>query len=349
MLQVLFPGGNVAVFGSGTQSLSVALSSAVARRAPNEREVIIPAYGCPDLVSACVQAGVEPRLVDIAATGWGYDLDALQRAAATKVAAVVAVNLLGVGDDRVALHSVLRDRDIRIVHDSAQSLPHQSETWCGDIILSFGRGKPLNLLYGGALISFSRHESPTATGISRGLLDSRASALAFNILTHPRVYNWASRAPMFRVGETRYKTPAGIEVLSETFLARLGAALREHAANNAPNPWLEVVNEWATAGVVALSDCAALAGRRLLRMPLLARDREHRDRLVARLNVHGLGASPMYGVSLPCVDGLPRSAAEQGPFPNAERLAARFFTLPTHADVSVKHVAAADSCVRSLG
>jgi dTDP-4-amino-4,6-dideoxygalactose transaminase len=348
LLQQLFPGGHVALFGSGTQSLSVALSSAVAGRAPDEREVIIPAYGCPDLVSACVLAGVKPRLVDIAATGWGYDPESLDRALTAQVGAVVAVNLLGVGDGRDVLHGVLRNRDIRIVHDSAQSLPQQPEAWSGDIVLSFGRGKPLNLLYGGALVSFSRREPTAAAGAARGLLDSRASALAFNMLTHPCVYHWASRVPMFKVGETRYKAPAGIEVLPETFLPRLGAALREHAAHDAPNPWLQVISEWAAAGVVSLSDSAALAGRRLLRMPMLARDREHRDRLVALMNAHGLGASPMYGVSLPRVAGLPQSAAEQGPFPNAERLAGRFFTLPTHAYVTAQHVAAADACVRSL-
>jgi dTDP-4-amino-4,6-dideoxygalactose transaminase len=114
------------------------------------------------------------------------------------------------------------------------------------------------------------------------------------------------------------------------------------------NPWLLVIDEWASKGVIPLCKSSTSANVRLLRMPLLARSRGHRDRLVALLNLGGLGASPMYMTSLPKVAGVPQSVLAQGPFPKADRLAERLFTLPTHASVNDRHVAIVDRCIQRL-
>src|SRR5262245_23054839 len=67
---------SLGLYGSGTEALAAALCEArrLARTPPGVRpEAVLPAYGCPDLVSACVFAGVHPRLVDNAPGRWGYD------------------------------------------------------------------------------------------------------------------------------------------------------------------------------------------------------------------------------------------------------------------------------------
>jgi dTDP-4-amino-4,6-dideoxygalactose transaminase len=69
----------------------------------------------------------------------------------------------------------------------------------------------------------------------------------------------------------------------------------------------------------------------LLRYPLLATDRDSRDRLVSRLDQAGLGASRFYGCALTQMAGLP-AVSSPGAL-SAEDFAARLLTLPVHADV----------------
>lgn len=344
----LFPAASVELLSSGTQSLGLAISRAACRRRSDARKAIIPAYGCPDLVTACIQAGVEPRLVDVAAEGWGYDPDALHGAVAEGCVAIVAVNFLGVGDDFRTILDATHGRDVPIIHDSAQSVPTTRESWVGDIVLSFGRGKPLNLLYGGALVSSATQQRTEIPARRSRLLDSRAAAVAFNLLTHPFVYHWAKHVPLFQVGETRYRPPSELERLPDSAFSRIGAALEEYLDREWENPWLQVIDEWASKGIIPLCKSPASANVRLLRMPLLARSRGHRDRVVALLNQGGVGASPMYMTSLPKVAGVPQSVLRQGPFRNADRLAERLLTLPTHVSVNDRHVAIADRCIQKL-
>jgi dTDP-4-amino-4,6-dideoxygalactose transaminase len=344
----LFPGSSVELLGSGTQSLGLAISRAAIRGKAKTRRVIVPAYGCPDLITACIQAGTEPKLVDVASCGWGYDPEGLRSAASDGCIAVILVNFLGVGDNRESTLGVLRGLEVPVVHDSAQSMPTTPEKWEGEIVLSFGRGKPINLLHGGALISYDPRESDSLPFGRNGLLGSAAMAIAFNLLTHPLIYCWVEHVRTFRVGETCYKPPSELTQLPESSFARVGAALKDYLDRRWENPWLPVVDGWASKGVVPLCTSATRPSVRLLRMPLMAPSRAHRDKLVSLLNSRGLGASIMYGSSLPNVAGVPQTVLAQGPFRNADRLADQLFTLPTHANVRDKDVSLADHCIRTL-
>src|SRR5450755_3177616 len=97
-LSEAFPGYETTACGSGTQALALALQT-VARNAQSRApEALLPAYGCPDLVAACLHAGVRPRLVDTAAGAWGFDVEKLGETVSSDTVALVAVNLLGTGD-----------------------------------------------------------------------------------------------------------------------------------------------------------------------------------------------------------------------------------------------------------
>jgi dTDP-4-amino-4,6-dideoxygalactose transaminase len=340
------------LYGSGTQALAAALQAARLRRPTGRPEAILPAYGCPDLVSACRFAGVVPRLLDNAPGQWGYEISALEAALTDNTVAVLAVNLLGVGDQAAMFASRLRARGIALVQDSAQYLPDRSAPdWQGDfVIFSFGRGKPLNLLGGGALLSREPLPGPGNTLQSAALQRASLKTLAFNLATHPRVYWLASRLPGMSVGATRFHELTQLETPPIAARATLAAAYESFARqeNYSSRPWESVVRAWAVLGIQPL--CGAGnpgADAQRLRLPLLARDMHHRDQLVAALDAAGYGASKMYQVPLPNVEHVPADVASQGPFPNARDLAARLFTLPTHELVDTAVIRAADTVVRA--
>ena len=360
-LDTSFPGKTVRVCGSGTQALAMALLDAKTRASVAMPEVILPAYGCPDLVAAGVYAGVRPRLVDTAPGQWGYDLGALPAALSASTVAIVAVNLLGTGDQAPELCKIAATHGVALIQDSAQHLPQDfAAPWLGEyVVLSFGRGKPLNLLRGGALLhapartaAFASVKVRSMTGLKQSPAVRRLESLAFNIATDARVYGWSRKLMGGSVGRTQYKLLEALEEGSPHFRAYVESALAgyRHDAGYDAGIWSAACKGWAEDGIEPLV-CAsshATAGMLKLRLAMLARDRRTRDQIVAALDSRGLGATGMYGESMEKLAGVPVEVASQGPFPNADDLAGRLFTLPTHSGVTGQTVRLTQATLRQL-
>lgn len=346
----------VTLYPSGTAALAEAIAQSAARRSASAPEVIIPAYGCPDLVAACVHASVRPRLVDVAQSHWSYDGEALRSNLSSNTVAIIAVNLLGVGDGSAELIRLCQARHIPLIQDSAQHLPRETAQWPGDyVVLSFGRGKPLNLLHGGALVAppGNRDTASSARPVHytarARLLDSRAAALAFNGLTHPVIYRIFSALPGTGLGEVFYKPLTSLSLLPESVWQRVTTAFELYLQRPSyrRDIWSPAIEEWSELGIVPLASPGTPLPVEPLRLALLAPDRAARDALVDALNRAGLGASRFYVSALPGVTGIPEVVKRQGPFPNANVLADRLFTLPTHSLVNSNTIRATQAVVRA--
>lgn len=337
-MQRFFGNRNITLYASGTAALARAMAECAARSPASTPQVVIPAYGCPDLVAACVHARVSPRLVDVAPSQWSYDPDSLKSSLTPNTVAIVAVNLLGIGDGSAGLIDLCRDRRIPLIQDSAQYLPRESVEWPGDyVVLSFGRGKPMNLLHGGALIEPVGH--PHALPAHRirytgkdVLLASRAAAIAFNLLTRPHLYRIISALPGTGLGNVIYKPLAETALLPERAWRQVGAAFEHYRRRQSYRRkiWGKALEQWSAMGITTLTSPASPEQPEPLRLALLAPDRAARDAIVDSLNRKGLGASRFYGSTLTEIAGIPAEVASQGPFPRAAALADRLFTLPTH-------------------
>lgn len=353
-MERFFADRRITLYTSGTAALFRAMAECAAKTSAEAPEVILPAYGCPDLVAACVRASVFPRLVDVASSGWSYDTQKLEASVSSNTVAIVAVNLLGLGDSAADLHRFCQTKRISLIQDSAQYLPRASIEWPGDyVILSFGRGKPMNLLYGGALIapagSGDTHPSESAHYSARDrLLASRAAAIAFNVLTHPHWYWLVSALPGTGLGEVIYKPLDNDAPLPEDAWERVGTAFGLYGARQSyeRDIWVAAIEEWSTLGIEELSCPGSPPQSEPLRLALLAPNRAARDVLVDSLNRYHLGASRFYGTDLTRIAGIPEFVRRQGPFPHASVLADRLFTLPTHDLVTAENVHCAQDVVR---
>ncbi len=344
----------ITLYSSGTAALAQALARCAARSSVSAPEAVLPAYGCPDLVAACVHAAVSPRLVDVASSGWSYDLANLSRTLSSRTVAIVSVNLLGSADETPGLADLCRLRGIALIQDSAQFLPRQPTEWPGDyVILSFGRGKPLNLLHGGALIEPANAVThpvryPISDSFRDRLLNSRAAALAFNILTRPHPYRLLSCLPGTGLGQVVYKPLLNPAAVSPTRWPRLDAAFDQYQRHRSYNRqiWTPALAEWASFGIRPLQPDGSIFEPEPLRLTLVAPDRASRDQLVHRLSRAHLGASRLYGTDLAHVAGIPPDVRNQGPYPHAAALADTLFTLPTHSFVTAHIVRQAVDCIR---
>lgn len=360
-------GGPVAPWGrqydsvfvnSGTAALSLAMklsaNSKVTRQCP---EVIIPAYGCPDLIAAVVAEGARPVLVDLVKDRPWMDLEAVKRSITENTVAIVAVGFLGIPERLTALRRLADDAGARLIEDSAQVFPPSSSVdgVADYVVLSFGRGKPINLMGGGALLIRKDH-AVDSEGVLMALPTTMVSA-GFGWHLKRRVFNWLlsrpmyglmERVPFLGIGRTVYhpleticrQLPVAglLEAGIERFNSRKdnGAVYNKALAILAGKGW--------TLLPPACFEGAALDGlvstsQALLRYSLLAPDRRVRDQSLIELNRRGVGASAFYGQALPQIEGVDQtlSFATAG-FPGAQDFSQRLLTLPAHEDVQEEDI-----------
>jgi dTDP-4-amino-4,6-dideoxygalactose transaminase len=331
-------------------------------KAVGNPEVILPAYGCPDLVSAALCAGVKPVLVDMAADRPWMDLDQLRGRLNSQTVAIVAANLFGLSERLDQLRPISERAGVLLIEDSAQAFPGGGESaiWEGDlVVLSFGRGKPVSLLGGGAVLYrdaalrqlLPETDEPAEPGL-RQRVGFRLQAMLYNRLIAPRLYWLPHSLPFLHLGETRYQPLSAIEAmdpLRQALLATNVAAYRadDMAAQTALAGMLKGLDGAAGELIDLPRVCRVPAQRPLLRYPLLV-EAAARERLYGELRRRGLGPSTMYPAPLPGIAGLETVLAGQGPFPAAEAFAARILTLPTHQRVSGDDIARMRAVLSSI-
>ena len=321
---------------SGTSALALTIIAAKQLHPEVENpEVIIPAYGCPDLVAAAVFAKVQPVLVDIGKDDPGYDLDQLENAINDNTIAVIAVNFLGISDRLAEIKAVLPN-NILLIEDNAQCYKAISkpDKIMGDFaITSFGRGKPVSLLGGGlALIKTTYRGKINVTNIikkpKRKAVATITKAIIYNLLLTPQVYWLINRLPFLKVGVTKYK---GLEeiISLDTYKEKIITAnIDQHLASK-QHPGYELANA---------ANLSSLYKDRLihpLRIPILNNNQstppEHQ--------LKNLGITQLYKKSLINIDKVD-DIVSPGQYKNASDMAKRILTLPCNHTVKDTHTLA---------
>lgn len=348
------PGYHTEFMASGTGALSLAVALAVRRKRPvSPPEVIIPAYGCPDLVAAIVAQGAKPVLVDLDPDLPFMSIAGLRRAITPSTVAVVGVGFLGIPERLGRLRHLCDKQRVVLIEDSAQCFPPASaKTMDADfVVLSFGRGKPINLMGGGALLIKRRlleHGENTMERYPQRELkiDVRwwARRWLFNLLLLRYPFSVIERLPFAGIGVTRFHALAQVlrlglpRNLVQAGLEGFWSRPALHARYD------EALNGLADKGWIMLSHTLRsdtlmpYERRQMLRYPVLAPDRDLCQQAVRALNDAGIGASRFYRLALNEIEGV---SAYTGPghYPNARDFADRLLTLPTHEDVQPTDVA----------
>ena len=199
---------------SGTSALILALQKTV----PAGGAVAYPAYGCIDLTSAAVGAGVHVRLYDIDPTTLSPDLDSVRAVIRRGVDAIVVAHLYGYPADMIGVCRLAAEAGIPVIEDAAQgaggSLRGALLGSIGDAaILSFGRGKGTTGGSGGALLvktpALAEWTSRARSDLRKGSGGAMAVATltAQRLLSHPYLYILPSSMPGLKLGEMIYRSP----------------------------------------------------------------------------------------------------------------------------------------------
>ncbi len=327
--------------------MAAVIKAVMAARGTGKAEVLLPAYTCPELVSATLFAGADPVLVDLEPKRPWLNLTELEKKISADTAAIIAVNLFGIPERFDRLKALTKHRGITLIEDSAQYFPASANAirWQGDLtILSFGRGKPVSLLGGGAVIcsdnSISHYLPSNETeGGGAGFTADKLfqlKATMYNLLLSPRFYWLPESLPFLHLGETVYHPMDSIKAFPSGRLAYLPPNLKaywdrhRHSGGRTDRIFSQLTHgEWTDLPAI----CCGNELPPLIRYPFLAANKKQANRIYSRSKRHGLGVTRMYKKPLNEIEGLEHVFAGQGPFPNAKEFADLLLTFPTHRGV----------------
>lgn len=337
-------------YQSGTAALAAAILAAREQNNKQQAEVILPAYGCPDLVSAAIYAGVKPVLVDLETNRPWYDLAMLEQALTKNTVAIVGVNLFGLAERWPQLRQLADLHNIVLIEDSAQYFPGSGEkpNWQGDLVVfSFGRGKAVSLLGGGAVYCQQAKFKKLLPNVEhkpesvKQQLIFNLKGMIYNVLLSPYLYWLPLSLPFLHLGETRYHVLNDINMMPATRYDLLATNIEHYQADSDVKErykhYFSLFNE-----IQAVKNLPCLCQedqessyRRLIRYPILL-EPEQRVRLFSAMQDAGLGASLMYPVCMPDIPGLQEffSAEQKNKYPNAVAFSQQILTLPMHENIS---------------
>lgn len=331
----------VALYGSGTQALTeaISLSAAGTSGAP----VALPAFGCFDLASAALGADARVSLYDIDPLTLGPNWDSLENVLRAGARTVVIAYLFGFPVDWNRVSSLAQTYKVDVIEDAAQGA---GGSWHGrklgalgpTSILSFGRGKGWTGGGGGALMLRGTQHRPSIAVAQGAAVEARTivtSAVQW-LLARPSLYALPAALPFLALGQTTFKAP-----MDTSSIPRAGAALALATRHIAERENAER-RVRATAYDAQLTDawCVRLISRNsasepgYLRYPVILPDSDRADRVAGQGRKLGISKSYPHPLSrLPELGPLLDGQAD-APFPGAETLADRLVTLPVHAGVT---------------
>ena len=344
-----YQSGTAALSAALTATLTATLAASVgatkAFGSGDKAEVILPAYACPDLVSAAIYAGVKPVLVDLEEDRPWLDLGLLEAAITQNTVAIVAVNLFGIAERWEQLRLLAKKHELILIEDSAQYFPGKGvmPEQGGDLVVfSFGRGKPVSLLGGGAvlcrdasLFEYLVLPKPVAMSI-RDKLSFILKASLYNVMISPYLYWLPQSLPFLHLGETRYHALSEIIAMDSQRLKLLANNIGRYQDDSGSAGCREIMDA-VLDNVEAVIDlpkvCGMEGNRRLLRYPLLI-DPTSRLKIHHALKKLGVGVSTMYPTSLVNLPGLEHIFEGKQKYPNAEKFAAMILTISVKACIN---------------
>ena len=362
----LFPGESSVTVSSGSAALL--LSFRALRRASPRREIVLPAYTCPSVLAAVLNAGLQPLLCDFDYPRLHIDLDHLKSLVGPETLAIVAVHLYGTRERTHALKKVAYSCGAFLVEDSAQlfsppgsapglegmgenfwdSAADGLSTHADLVIVSFGRGKPITLLSGGGVrILNPELEEPVREefeSMRAPSLYAKAGYLAklplYSLLFHPRLFWMPYNLPFLKIGTTTFTLQVSYR-RSNPLADRLGNAV-VHRLYRLPETTEALSSLYAVHLQDAENDLDYMPEEAfhpsLLRFPIVFRSHRHREMCLTALNREGLGASPSYPAPLNELNGVPRRLFGEAVYPRARALSRRILTLPIHECVKEKDI-----------
>ncbi len=178
------------------------------RNGIKREEVLIPGYTCYSVAAAIAKAGLKIAVYDLDPKTLHPDIDSLDHALSDKTLAVIGQHFFGYLSPIGELKSMARQHGAYLIEDAAQALG-KSEAYntpgtMGDFgLFSFGRGKPLPVGCGGALVTNNYSDILDAIEFDSGGIGYKSAVVtaATQVISKPYFY-WIPELLPLGLGQT---------------------------------------------------------------------------------------------------------------------------------------------------
>ena len=322
------------ILGNSGRALLYLLLASLKKKDTNKRnEVVIPGYTCYSVAAAIARAGLKIKVYDLDPTTLQPDINSLNISVSEKTLAVIFQHLFGIPTPVDEFKEIAQKTGAALIEDAAQALGGALKGkplgTTGDFgIYSFGRGKPLPLGCGGALIG--KNAGAVSNLIPKSTSKGRISLMStfvIQIVSKPFLYRIPEKLPL-GLGKTIFDPDFSISAMP-TAIKRLGSITVAH---------LEHLNSHRCH--IAKTYEQALNNKKTIPVPPECRPVYTRFPLMAGISpiseeLKRLGVRRMYPQAILNVDVIkPYLADSQPDTPGALEIAQKLITLPTHKGIT---------------
>ncbi|MFH0930613.1 MAG: DegT/DnrJ/EryC1/StrS family aminotransferase, partial [Candidatus Zixiibacteriota bacterium] len=326
---------------SGRAALTLILK--VMNKIADRDEVIIPAYTCFSVPSAIVKAGLKICLCDISLETLDLDVQKLSQLINKNTLAVLPVYHFGLAHDISEIIKLCREKSVFVIEDVAQGMGARfGNNYLGTLgdlsFFSLGRGKNITTIEGGVILSQNKEisfllQEEIIHLKKENSIEFFLKTLFYKIFLNPHLFWIPEKIPALELGESKFSLEFDLFSLSE-YQARLGSYLLQRLdeinqvrIKNA----LNLISALKDLDKIMLLPTPKEAYSIYLRLPILFKDSNERERAFQSLRRKNLGASKMYPTSIEKIPGIEDYlAAGFSDLPNANFLEKIILTLPTH-------------------
>ncbi len=320
------------VLGNSGRALLCRLLIVLKRNVGGERNrVLIPGYTCYSVAASAARAGLEISCYDLDPSTLFPDIDSVHAMAGRNTLAIVGQHLFGIPTPIEELKVVAHEVGASFIEDAAHGLggifQGKKLGTMGDFgLFSFGRGKPLPIGGGGALVGPAGVIEATIPGPTpSGYLDMTRAILS-RFLSDKRVYGTLEALPL-GLGETIFNPRFVMEPMSRALQGLGTSSLRELRSlnehrNAMASIYYQILGDEGQPPFHS-SDKAVFT-----RYPFMAGENPIPESL------RKLGVRRMYPKAILDEHTIaPYCAADNVPTPGASRISERLITMPTHGGI----------------
>jgi len=338
---------HVVLTSSGTSALYVLLKAYSLRKGD---EVAVPAYVCEKVVRLILDMGYSVKFVDVEKDTYNLSVEDLNDKIDRNTKAVIAVHMFGNPCRMKEILEISRDRNAAVIEDSAQCIcaeyHNRKVGSLGDsAFFSFGEGKPITTITGGAITTNDERLANTARSIVNKFGKNNIYRILSKLILYYLIGNrWLYGIVYGRVRSRRMerwkelRKPINLKTLEKKFeevQASIGVVqLRKlksfnEARYNNSMFLIEQLKEFESIRTPKiLPNCKPI----FLRLPIYVENEDLKRWLLESLIRSGIDASPAYPNYLPDFFQI------DGNCPNARDLVRGTITLPVHPYVNRRDI-----------
>jgi len=336
-LQEYFGVKHVFLVSSGKAALTIILKAIKA--IDSRREVIIPAYTCYSVPAAIIKAGLKVSLCDIRTDTYDFNYKELAKIINENTLCIIPSNLFGIPSDIDRINELCRNKNIYIIEDAAQAMGGIYKDKLigtnGDVgFFSLGRGKNITCGSGGIIVTNSAHIAANINKYYSSIeypnnLKELVEAFLLVLMTvfiRPTLYWFPAGLSFLELGETKYPNDIPIKKLSGIKAGLLHSWRKNLIKSNIVRKNnTKKYNKYISRKIPCL------------RVPILMKNTESREKLYSNSRKKGLGLSKMYPASVNEILEI-RSLFIGEQYPIAKKVSERLLTLPTHQYLREKDI-----------